>query len=177
MHIKVESIDQYNRYFHQPTFHPLVSVAHLNKADLSLFEPTDFGMYCVVLMEADFGELMLRNNIMRYRAGTIFTMNHDFVQKGFKQYDIEVITPHPEEKQYIHQKLCDEVELGIVSKDCIDGMKKIADRLIQEEKVDGIILGCTELPLVFEYIDLPVEKLDMMKIHIDALLEVMLEEN
>ena len=64
----------------------------------------------------------------------------------------------------------------VVSENCIQGMKKIADRLIQEEKVDGIILGCTELPLVFEYIDLPVEKLDMMKIHIDALLEVMLEE-
>lgn len=74
MHIKVESIDQYNRYFHQPTYHPLVSVARLNKADLSLFEPTDFGMYCVVLMEADFGELKLRNHTMRYRAGTIFTM-------------------------------------------------------------------------------------------------------
>jgi len=74
MHTKVENIDQFNRYFHQPTSHPLVSVANLANADLSLFDPTDFGMYCVVLMEVDFGELVLRNNAMRYRAGTIFTM-------------------------------------------------------------------------------------------------------
>ncbi len=74
MHIKVETIDQYNRYFHQPTYHPLVSVANLSKADLSLFDPTDFGMYCVVLMDSDFGELVLRGSAMRYRAGTIFTM-------------------------------------------------------------------------------------------------------
>lgn len=72
--IKVASVEQFNQYFHQPTLHPLVSVADLSKADLSLFLPTDFGMYCVVLMDSDFGELVLRDSCMRYRAGTIFTM-------------------------------------------------------------------------------------------------------
>lgn len=72
--VYIESIDQYNRYFHQPTYHPLVSVADLSLADLSLFDPIDFGMYCVVLMEVDFGELVLRGTRMRYRGGTIFTM-------------------------------------------------------------------------------------------------------
>ena len=48
---KVENIDQFNRYFNQPTHHPLVSVANLADAHLSLFNPTDFGMYCVVLMD------------------------------------------------------------------------------------------------------------------------------
>lgn len=74
MHVKIENIDHFNRYFNQPTYHPLVSVAKLSQADLSLFEPTDFGMYCVVLMDANFGELVLRGNSMRYRSGTIFTM-------------------------------------------------------------------------------------------------------
>lgn len=58
-HIRVENIEQFNHYFHQPTYHPQVSVARLQDADLSLFEPTDFCMYCVVLMEVDFGELVL----------------------------------------------------------------------------------------------------------------------
>lgn len=74
MHTIVENIDQFNHYFHQPTYHPLVSVANLSNADLSLFRPTDFGMYCVVLMEVDFGELNLRGTTMSYRAGTMFTM-------------------------------------------------------------------------------------------------------
>ena len=59
MYIKVENIDQFNHYFHQPTYHPLVSVGRLQDADLSLFVPTDFQMYCVVLMEVGFGELVL----------------------------------------------------------------------------------------------------------------------
>ena len=72
--LRIENVDQYNSYFHQPTLHPLVSVADLSRADLSLFAPTDFGMYCVVLMDVDFGELVLRGQCMHYRAGTIFTM-------------------------------------------------------------------------------------------------------
>lgn len=72
--VYIENIDHFNRYFHQPTYHPLVSVTDLSLADLSLFDPIDFGMYCVVLMEVDFGELVLRDTKMRYRGGTIFTM-------------------------------------------------------------------------------------------------------
>lgn len=74
MHTRIETIEQFNHYFHQPTCHPQVSVGRLQDADVSLFEPTDFGMYCVVLMEVDFGELELRGTCMRYRGGTMFTM-------------------------------------------------------------------------------------------------------
>ncbi len=72
--IRVSSIEEFNSYFNQATLHPLVSVADLSKAHLSLFEPTDFGMYCAVLMDVDFGELNLRGSSMRYKAGTMFTM-------------------------------------------------------------------------------------------------------
>lgn len=74
MTVQIENIDQFNHYFGQTTHHPQISVARLQEADLSLFTPTDFGMYCVVLMEADFGELVLRDKCMRYRPGTMFTM-------------------------------------------------------------------------------------------------------
>lgn len=74
MIIQVQDIDQFNAYFHQKTLHPHVSVADLSKADLSLFEPTDFNMYCVVLMDEDFGELIRSGGAMRYRAGTVFTL-------------------------------------------------------------------------------------------------------
>lgn len=74
MHVVVENIEQFNHYFHQPTYHPLVSVANLANADFSLFDPTDFGMYCVVLMDVDFGELVLKGTSLSYRGGTMFTM-------------------------------------------------------------------------------------------------------
>ncbi len=73
-HSVVKNIDQYNAYFGQETSHPLVSVARLEDADLSLFEPLDFGMYCVVLMDVNFGELVKNGNSIRYRPGTMFTL-------------------------------------------------------------------------------------------------------
>lgn len=74
MIIQVQDIDQFNAYFHQKTLHPHISVADLSEADLSLFEPTEFNMYCVVLMDTDFGELIRGGRCMRYKPGTVFTL-------------------------------------------------------------------------------------------------------
>lgn len=70
----IREITEFNDIFHQETAHPLVAVGDLSRADLSLFEPMDFGMYCVVLMDADFGLLVRNGRSVRYRAGTIFSL-------------------------------------------------------------------------------------------------------
>ncbi|MCQ2213321.1 MAG: AraC family transcriptional regulator [Bacteroidaceae bacterium] len=74
MAIKIKDIDQYNAYFHQKTLHPLISVGDLSKADMSLFDPIDFDMYCVVLMDEDFGGLCKDGKDISYRPGTVFTL-------------------------------------------------------------------------------------------------------
>lgn len=71
---KVTGIDEFNQFFHQSTSHPMVSVGELSKADLTLFEPMDFDMYCIVLMEIDFGELVRNGKTVRYQEGTIFSL-------------------------------------------------------------------------------------------------------
>jgi len=74
MHTSVANLDQFNAYFHQKTFHPLVGIGDLSDADFSLFEPTDFEAYCVILMDADFGELRKGGASLRYSPGTMFTV-------------------------------------------------------------------------------------------------------
>lgn len=68
----VSTMDQFNAYFHQPTVHPMMAVGDLSRADLSLYDLLRFDMYCVVLMDADFGELVKAGAAIRYDAGTIF---------------------------------------------------------------------------------------------------------
>lgn len=68
----VSTMDQFNAYFHQPTVHPMMAVGDLSRADLSLYDLLRFDMYCVVLMDADFGELVKTGTAIRYDAGTIF---------------------------------------------------------------------------------------------------------
>ncbi len=70
----VKDIDEFNAYFRQITMHPLVSVGDLSRAHLSLFDPMNFDMYCIVLMDEDFGELVKGGNSIRYKPGTIFSL-------------------------------------------------------------------------------------------------------
>jgi AraC family transcriptional activator of pobA len=70
----ISDIEELNALFHQPTLHPLMSVGNLSQADLSLFAPINFDMYCVVLMDADFGELVKSGEGVRYQPGTIFSV-------------------------------------------------------------------------------------------------------
>lgn len=73
MHSTLQNLDEFNSYFHQETCHPLVGIGDLESADLSLFAPRDFGAYCVILMDSDFGEVLKAGKGLRYRAGTMFT--------------------------------------------------------------------------------------------------------
>lgn len=71
---QIKDISEFNGFFHQDISHPLVAVGDLSRADLSLFDPMDFGMYCVVLMDADFGTLIRNGRGMHYRPGTVFSL-------------------------------------------------------------------------------------------------------
>jgi AraC-type DNA-binding domain-containing proteins len=71
---RITKIEEVNSIFHQPTVHPLVTVGELSRASLDLFDPIDFGMYCVVLMDENFGELIRNGGSVRYRPGTMFSL-------------------------------------------------------------------------------------------------------
>lgn len=71
---KVTNIDEFNRFFHQPTDHPYVSVVDLACADYSLFQSRDFDMYCIVLIDSNFGEISKNGNKISYDAGTLISI-------------------------------------------------------------------------------------------------------
>lgn len=108
--------------------------------------------------------------------GTAATMKEDFFKKPFIQAGIEIVTPFEEEAAAIAQKILDELELGIVKPETVDLFCGVVDRMVQENQIEAIILGCTEIPLVFQGISLPVACLDMMEIHIRALADEILAD-
>ena len=108
--------------------------------------------------------------------GTLPTMNGTFFQQSFESKGIEVITPDAAEKEYIGRKIETELELGKVVSDTQNNFRTIAERIIQDENVDTIILGCTELPLIFKGIDLSVPCLNVMQVHIDSLIDLIMSE-
>jgi aspartate racemase len=94
-------------------------------------------------------------------TGTFFTMNSRFFQKEFNENNIECIIPNDEEKEIIQNIVFPDLENGIINEKDKETFIKICNRKITEENIDGIILGCTELPLLIKDTDLraPLETL------------------
>lgn len=56
-------------------------------------------------------------------------------------------------------------------------MIEVIEEMRQEEGIEAVVLGCTELPLALNDKNCPVECLDTMALHIERLVEVSLEED
>lgn len=105
--------------------------------------------------------------------GTRFTMEADFFKKPFADAGIAVVIPHADEISYIADKIHDELERGIVEPQTRDRFISIIQRMSQNDGIEAIILGCTELPILFADTTLPVKALDTVDIHIAALFKAL----
>ena len=103
--------------------------------------------------------------------GTIFTMKGSFFKKPFEEKGIQVISPREEEMAYINEKIYTELEFADVREGTREGLVRIIRRMVEEDGIQAIILGCTELPLALDDRISPVPCLDTMKIHVQALVE------
>lgn len=100
--------------------------------------------------------------------GTSFTMRASFFPEVFAGHDISVITPREEEQDYIQHKLMTEIELGEFHEDTRRGLLKVVKRMVDEESIQGLILGCTELPLILTMDEFGIPFLNTTKIHVES---------
>ncbi len=105
-------------------------------------------------------------------VGTKFTMNGGFYQESFQKFGLEVITPLPDEREIINEKLFKELELGIFKDETKDLLLGIIQQMIDRDGIDSLILGCTEFPLMFtdaSYLGIPF--LNTTQIHVEQIVE------
>lgn len=109
--------------------------------------------------------------------GTKFTMKEDFFKNVLLDYKVTPVLPTEEEQEYIHMKIMDELEVGIINPDTKVDFLKIVDRMIREEEIDGLILGCTELPLLMsQEDDKRIAFLNTIDIHVSDIVDYMNEK-
>lgn len=128
------------------------------------------------IVEAVCSEAMRRNYRKIGLLGTIFTMTEDFYKKPFMREGIEVVVPSATEMQRVDSLISDELEYGIIKPETLAEFQQIIARMRDENGIEAIILGCTELPLILNADNSPVPVLDTMKIHIDAIVNEILSE-
>ena len=70
-----------------------------------------------------------------------------------------------------------EIELGIYKEETRHAMLTIVKRMINEDTIEGVILGCTELPLILTKDEFGIPFLNTTKIHTDSIISYYLKEN
>ncbi len=108
--------------------------------------------------------------------GTKFTMEEDFYKKRItEKHGIEVIIPNKDERELIHNVIYNELCLGILSPESKARFKEIVENLISNG-AEGIILGCTEIPLLIKQEDIQVPVFDTTTIHAKSAVEFSLKD-
>jgi len=109
--------------------------------------------------------------------GTKFTMENDFFIKPFISNNIEMVVPNQSEQDYIHRKIVEELENGIVNKETKEGFLGIINQMMDRDNIQGIILGCTELPMIIKNEDLTIHLLNTAEIHINKIVDTIFMDN
>ncbi|MGI6211141.1 MAG: aspartate/glutamate racemase family protein [Anaerovoracaceae bacterium] len=108
--------------------------------------------------------------------GTYPTMTGTFFREPFTTAGIDVVTPTEEEMRYIGRKIESELELGRVVKETQGHIAGIVNRMRTDEDIDAVVLGCTELPLLFKDIEMDIPEINVMDVHIQKLIDVICED-
>ena len=98
--------------------------------------------------------------------GTRYTMEQDFYKARIKEkYNIDVIIPDLDERKIIHNIIFNELCLGQIKDESKEIYKKIIKNLVVQNGAEGIILGCTEIPLLINQKDFAIPIFDTTLIH------------
>ena len=96
--------------------------------------------------------------------GTKYTMMGGFYEQRLEKYGIKTVVPTATDREKINDTIYNELGKGIFSPET----KKLYLELIQQyrsEGVEGVILGCTEIPLLIQQEDCNLSLFNTTEIH------------
>lgn len=101
--------------------------------------------------------------------GTAYTMEQDFYRGILREkYGLKVVIPAKSEREYINTVIFDELCAGKINEESRKQFVRIIERLAKEEGAEGVILGCTEIPLLIKQEDVNIPVFDTTAIHSEA---------
>ncbi len=102
--------------------------------------------------------------------GTKFTMEMDFYTKRLIEAGISSVVPEKPERLFIHDTIMNELLKEIYK---LESKKRFLDIIndLGQKGAQGIVLGCTEIPLVIKQADTHLPVFNTLKIHAKAAVE------
>lgn len=107
--------------------------------------------------------------------GTKFTMEQEFYKERLMRvHGIEAIVPGAQDMEKVNKIIFEELCKGKIKESSKELLKQIIERLV-DEGAEGIVLGCTELPLLIKKEDSSVPIFDTCSLHAKKAVKVSLE--
>jgi aspartate racemase len=103
--------------------------------------------------------------------GIQFTMRSTFYQTAFAEQGMIVVTPTADEQHEINQIIFSELVVGDFRVESKRRFLAIIDHYQRNAAIHGVILGCTELPLLLKQADCTLPLLDTLDLHVEAALD------
>lgn len=100
--------------------------------------------------------------------GTKFTMEGDFYRKRLNEkFGLTVLIPDEADRETVHNTIYGELVKGQINPDSRQAFVEIIKDL-QSKGAEGVILGCTEIPLLVKQADVSIPIFDTTRIHAEA---------
>ncbi len=103
--------------------------------------------------------------------GSRFTMEEDFYREKLLSHGIATLIPGTSDRDIIHRVVYEELSSGkIVEESRRKFVRIIGD--LADAGAEGVLLGCTEIPLLVRQQDVPIPVFDSAKLHVGAALDL-----
>jgi aspartate racemase len=126
------------------------------------------------LLDAVADALLARQTLTAGLLGTRFTMEQAFYRDALAARGVGVLIPDAQDRAYVDRVIYDELVAGDIRPASRAGFIQIIHRLVARGAT-GIILGCTEIPLLVSEADAGVPLFDTTAIHAEAALRYALD--
>jgi len=102
--------------------------------------------------------------------GTRTTVEAEMYPREFIDAGIRIVLPGEDDREFLDQTIYNDLAIGRVSPEVRQRYHEICAKHIESDRIDSVILGCTELPLVISSGDFSIDVLDTTKTHVAAIL-------
>jgi len=127
----------------------------------------NIGVHLIHIAEATANEIAARDIKKVALLGTRITMEQNFFKDKLSKRQIETLIPGEDDRHFLHNAIFEELGKGIFSDETKGRFISIINGLI-EQGAGGVILGCTEFPLLIKQEDCSVPTFDTTEIHANA---------
>ena len=127
------------------------------------------------IAEATADEIRIKKMSKVGLLGTKQTMEMDFYKSRLKEKGIDTLVPELSDRDFIQKTISDELLRGVFSDDSRSHFIEICKEL-NKRGAEGIVLGCTEIPLLLRQEDIDIPIINTLNVHAMAAVDFALKK-